>query len=109
MVMPCPVDPVTGKTSFPYFTDDFISVSHGVRTGMLHNINSGDQHVILPEAGQQIFGQENTFIGAYHHGQQMRNTTLWYFVGERFSVHGNRCCRPDVIHGGMKDVSAYAA
>ncbi|MDS1056743.1 hypothetical protein XB82_15075, partial [Acinetobacter baumannii] len=57
---------------------------HGLRTGSLHYINRRDYHVVLPEVDQQLFGQEDTFIGARRHRQQVCNTTQLYFVGERF-------------------------
>jgi len=45
---------------------------------------AGDYHVVLPEPDQQFFDQENTFIGTRRHRQQVCNTVLLYFAGERF-------------------------
>ena len=55
-----------------------------IRFSTLHDINRRDYHVVLPEPDQQFFRQENTFIGTRRHRQQVCNTVLLYFAGERF-------------------------
>ncbi|OTA18587.1 hypothetical protein Xbed_03123 [Xenorhabdus beddingii] len=73
-----------GQLSIQGLRHHFIAVSHGFRTGMFHDINSGNNHAIPPEVFQKLFCQKNTLISARCHRQQMCNAVLLYLPGECF-------------------------